>query len=117
MFSEKDLEQINAKGISQTKLAEQIKNFEEGFPFLELKKVATIGDGILKFDEKEIDDYVKMYESEMSKHQIYKFVPASGAASRMFKSLFSFMEKYDGSDEAIKYFEGDTSFGSVFTFF
>ena len=117
MFSEKDLEQIKAKGISQTKLAEQIKNFEEGFPFLELKKVATIGDGILKFDEKEIDDYVKMYESEMSKHQIYKFVPASGAASRMFKSLFSFMEKYDGSDEAIKYFEGDTSFGSVFTFF
>ena len=117
MFSEKDLEQIKAKGISQTKLAEQIKNFEEGFPFLELKKVATIGDGILKFDEKEIDDYVKMYESEMSKHQIYKFVPASGAASRMFKSLFSFMEKYDGSDEAIKDFEGDTSFGSVFTFF
>ena len=117
MFSEKDLEQIKAKGISQAKLAEQIKNFEEGFPFMELQKAATIGDGVLKFDEKEIDDYVKMYESEMPKHQIYKFVPASGAASRMFKSLFSFMEKYDGSDEAIKDFEGDASFGSVFNFF
>ncbi len=117
MFSEKDLEQIKAKGISQAKLAEQIKNFEEGFPFMELQKAATIGDGILKFDEKEIDDYVKMYEEEMSNYQIYKFVPASGAASRMFKSLFSFMEKFDGSKEAIKEFESDTSFGSVYNFF
>lgn len=117
MFSEKDLEQIKAKGISQAKLAEQIKNFEEGFPFMELQKAATIGDGILKFEESEIDEYIKMYEEEMPNHQIYKFVPASGAASRMFKSLFSFMEKYDGSAEAIKEFESDTSFGSVFNFF
>ncbi|MFK8005100.1 MAG: DUF4301 family protein [Saprospiraceae bacterium] len=117
MFSEKDLEQIKAKGISQAKLAEQIKNFEEGFPFMELQKAATIGDGILKFDKKEIDGYVNMYEREMSNYQIYKFVPASGAASRMFKSLFSFMEKYDGSEQAIKEFESDTSFGSVFNFF
>lgn len=117
MFSEKDLEQIKAKGISQAKLAEQIKNFEEGFPFMELQKAATIGDGILKFEENEIDEYIKMYEEEMPNHQIYKFVPASGAASRMFKSLFSFMEKYDGSAEAIQEFESDTSFGSVFNFF
>lgn len=117
MFSEKDLAQIKAKGISQEKLAEQIKNFQEGFPFMELQKAATIGDGILKCNENEIDDYVKMYEAEMSNHQIFKFVPASGAASRMFKSLFSFMEKYDGSNDAIKEFESDTSFGSVFNFF
>ncbi len=117
MFSEKDLEQIKAKGISQAKLAEQIKNFEEGFPFMELQKAATIGDGILSFDNEEIDDYVKIYDDEMPNYQIYKFVPASGAASRMFKSLFSFMESYDGSEKAIKDFESDTSFGSVFNFF
>jgi len=117
MFSEKDLEQIKAKGISKAKLAQQIKNFEQGFPFMQIVKAATVGDGILRFEGKEVDDYVKMYEAEMPKNQIFKFVPASGAASRMFKSLFSFMENYDGSDKAKKDFEADDSFGSVFNFF
>ena len=117
MFSEKDLEQIAAKGISLEKLAQQIKNFEEGFPFMELSKAATIGDGVLRFNGKEADDLVKLYEDEMPNNQIYKFVPASGAASRMFKSLFAFMEKYDGSEQAKKDFESDDSFGSIFNFF
>ncbi|HFB99832.1 MAG TPA: DUF4301 family protein [Phaeodactylibacter sp.] len=117
MFSEKDLAQIKAKGISLAQLAQQIKNFEEGFPFMQLAKAATVGDGLLTFDQKEVDDYVKLYEAEMSKYQIFKFVPASGAASRMFKSLFAFMEKYDGSEAALRAMEADDSFGSVFYFF
>ena len=117
MFSQKDLAQIKSKAISLNNLAQQIKNFEEGFPFMQLQKAATIGDGVLRLSKKEIDDYVKLYEQEMPKNQIYKFVPASGAASRMFKALFAFMEKYDGSEKALKDFEGDTSFGSLFNFF
>jgi len=117
MFSEKDLEQIQEKGISQAKLAEQLKNFENGFPMMELVKAATIGDGLYRFEKRDIDRYVEMYETEMNKYQVYKFVPASGAASRMFKSLFAFMEKFDGSQEALEEMNSDDSFGSISNFF
>ena len=62
------------------------------------------------FNEKETNDLVAFYEAEMPNNQVYKFVPASGAASRMFKSLFAFLESYDGSKEALDAFEKDQSF-------
>ncbi|MEM6966802.1 MAG: DUF4301 family protein [Bacteroidota bacterium] len=117
MFSEKDLEQIKEKGISQAKLAQQLKNFEQGFPYMQLVKPATIGDGISRFEKRDADRLVEMYEGEMNKYQIYKFVPASGAASRMFKALFAFMESYDGSEQAAKAMEADDAFQSVGYFF
>jgi len=117
MFSEKDLEQIQQKGITQAKLTEQLKNFEDGFPMMQLVKAATIGDGIMRFERRDANRYVEMYETEMNKYQIYKFVPASGAASRMFKSLFGFMEKFDGSEAALEEMKSDESFGSISNFF
>lgn len=98
-LSEKDLQQIAAKGISQEKLEQQLGEFKTGFPFLKLEGPAAIGNGIVAPTEAEIADYVKVwndYKAEGKK--IVKFVPASGAASRMFKNLFEYLENGEETD-------------------
>lgn len=90
MFSNKDIDQIKSKGLSITQVENQLNNFKSGFSFLNINRPATIGDGILKLTDKEVEAYVKLYED--IKPNVIKFVPASGAASRMFKLLFEFYE-------------------------
>ena len=89
MFSEKDLKQIAARGSDLNTVDQQIENFKSGFPFIKAKKAATIGDGIIKLDTSDVKDFVDLFDKESSKKKLLKFVPASGAASRMFKALFA----------------------------
>ncbi|MGK7393880.1 MAG: DUF4301 family protein [Candidatus Cyclobacteriaceae bacterium M3_2C_046] len=93
MLTNTDLEQIKQHGVSQSTVNEQIERFKKGFPYINILKAATIGNGILKYAAPDTDQLVEHYES-MKDLKILKFVPASGAASRMFKSLFSFLEAY-----------------------
>lgn len=97
MFTKEDLAQIQKRGSDPAVVEQQIENFETGFPFLEVIRAATIGDGIIQLDEKELEAAVSRYQAVLPELKVVKFVPASGAASRMFKALFSFMESYDGS--------------------
>jgi hypothetical protein len=90
MFTEKDIEQIKNNGLTVEKVDKQIQNFKRGFPFLKLVKPATIGDGIIKLENSEVAAYNKLFDD--INPQNLKFVPASGAASRMFKFLFEFYE-------------------------
>ncbi|MFK7947427.1 MAG: DUF4301 family protein [Saprospiraceae bacterium] len=115
-LTEKDLLQVQSKGITLEKLKEQIDNFKKGFPLFELKKAATISDGIHRLNEDEIEQIVELYDAQASQLTVSKFVPASGAASRMFKDLFAFMESYDGSEAAKIAFEADKSFYSPYNF-
>ncbi len=93
MFTEKDIQQIESKGLTPEELNNQIKNFKQGFPYLNISKPATINDGIIRLKEEEIEAFIKLYE-DLSPDSL-KFIPASGAASRMFKFLFEFYEKAD----------------------
>ncbi len=91
MLNEKDLQLIESKGITASKIEEQIKRFENGFPRLRIQSVATVGNGIMRLTEKDISHYLKLWrQSQQSGVTIEKFVPASGAASRMFKNMFAF---------------------------
>lgn len=93
MLEEKDLKQLAEKGISRQQIDTQLKQFENGFPFLKLEAAAAIGRGIIAPSAEEIDNYVKAWEAyKASGKQIVKFVPASGAASRMFKDMFAFVD-------------------------
>ena len=94
MFDEKDLEQFKKKGTTAEKVQAQLELIKNGFPFLELDAAASIGNGIIALDESQCDSYIKTWDAYCtgSKHTITKFVPASGAASRMFKDLFSFLD-------------------------
>lgn len=94
MFSQKDIEQIKRRGSSTETVEHQLKHFVNGFPYIRLVKPAVINDGILKFDKVEIDSLVNTYETDSIKRETLKFVPASGAATRMFKDLYAFKEKY-----------------------
>ena len=117
MFTEKDLDQFETLGIPSSLIEEQIKNFENGFPFMTIKAPATIGHGIIKLEDQQLDEAVAYFEQRTSEKDIVKFVPASGAASRMFKHLFAFMKSYDASEEAYHALQEDQSFHSVFNFF
>lgn len=105
MFSEKDLQQITEQGIDLHTIEQQIENFRKGFPYLNIVKAATINDGIVKVDENSIKEYIAAFEQGVKNKEVLKFVPASGAATRMFKDLFSFISEFDGSPKALEAFE------------
>jgi hypothetical protein len=92
MFKENDIELLTKKGITESLVIEQLNYFQNGFPVLDIAKPAIIGDGIKHLDENELKEYRSVYDNERNNKTIVKFVPASGAATRMFKSLFEFAE-------------------------
>ena len=93
MFSKEDLQQINQHGLSLQQVEQQIENFRKGFPFLKVVRAAAAGDGVLVLDDKAVEAAVARYESQVDKLKVVKFVPASGAATRMFKELFEFVNE------------------------
>ena len=116
MFTEKDNQQIREHGIDAKIIEDQIAHFKSGFPPSVLIDAATEGNGLHILDEKEADDLIRFYEGNKGSLEILKFVPASGAATRMFKSLFGFLNDYSGSEEDYSKLQADQSAGSVFTF-
>jgi hypothetical protein len=115
-FSNNDLKQIQEKGIAQQKIEEQLGRFREGFPFISIDRAATIGDGIKKLGEEELQKNIDAYEHAQGLDCL-KFVPASGAASRMFKSLYAFLDKYKNAVINYEKFQNDGEFEPVSDFF
>ncbi|WP_250433292.1 DUF4301 family protein [Hanstruepera flava] len=101
MLLEKDYLQIKSKGLTEAKVKEQIQLFKQGLPFVNLVSAATYGDGILKMSEDEQQRLIDLFDLRRDNNSILKFVPASGAATRMFKSLFKFSETYNPEIETL----------------
>ena len=108
-LSEKDLQQIAQRGISAETIETQLHQFETGFPFLKLEAAAAVGRGIVAPSAEERQQYVEAWQQYKAEgHRVVKFVPASGAASRMFKNMFAFVDApYDvpTTDFEKKYFD------------
>ena len=100
-FSDKDILQIHKKGLTVEKVKSQIALFKKGVPFVNLKSAATKNNGILSLNTKKEQYYIDFFESKRNSVSLVKFVPASGAATRMFKALFSFLEEYNSKEETI----------------
>ncbi len=91
MFTDKQIQQIKKYGITQEQVNKQINTFVSGTNYIKIKNPADVNNGILKFDKNKIDIFINKYDNfTQNKINILKFVPASGAASRMFKDLFTF---------------------------
>ena len=75
--------------------------FKNGIPKINLVKPATINDGILALNKSEVNEYCSFFDSQKSKYTIEKFVPASGAATRMFKFLNEFINDFDFENDTI----------------
>lgn len=91
MFTKADLEQIEQHGTTPEAVERQLENFRRGFPFLNVVRAASPGDGVWVVDEAAADSAAARYEQAAVGLGIVKFVPASGAATRMFKELFEFV--------------------------
>ena len=90
MLTEKDLKQIAERGISEKQVEAQLKQIAEGFPFLKLEAAASTEKGILAPSNDEKAQDIKAWDNYKAEgHKVVKFVPASGAASRMFKNMFA----------------------------
>ncbi len=95
--TEQDLGQLQQLGLATEQVQHQIDNFKEGFPKSQLDAAATPDNGgIICLGDKEIARYEKQYRTLGRDKKVQKFVPASGAATRMFKDLYSFAATYFG---------------------
>lgn len=91
-LSKQDLKQLASRGINEKQVEKQLKQIAEGFPFLRLEAAAAVDNGIVAPANEARDAFIQRWEQyKKGKHKIVKFVPASGAASRMFKDLFAFL--------------------------
>lgn len=92
MITPQDKELLKSKGISEEQIAEQLACFKKGFPYLKLSAAASVEKEILTPDTNEQKEYLDAWEGyRQTDKVVVKFVPASGAASRMFKNLFEFL--------------------------
>jgi hypothetical protein len=104
MYTKQDLDLLNKKGISESQIETQLDYFRSGFPFLQIESAASIGKGILKIEEEDEPKYIEAWNRYLnSNKKVTKFVPASGAASRMFKDLYAFYNS--DYDEPVTDFE------------
>ncbi len=84
---------LQAKGITASQVEEQLRAFRTGFPYLKISESAKVGSGIMQIDAVSLQNYHRIWDNFLKGDvSVVKFVPASGAASRMFKSLFEFLD-------------------------
>lgn len=101
-LTQKDEKLLAQKGITAEMLEQQIALFKEGIPPIQLQAAASIGNGIISFSKEETAKYAAIYQKKKKGISVLKFVPASGAATRMFKSLFAFKDEFDPEKESFK---------------
>jgi len=86
------IELVKKQGMDPETVSQQIENFKTGFPFLEITGPATPNNGIRIMSDEDLDHFQETYPKKAAEIEVVKFVPASGAASRMFKDLFAFLD-------------------------
>ena len=91
MLTQRDKELLTKKGIDEKNIEYQLSLFRKGTPYMKLERPAVVDDGILKFADVEVENFVTEYDNFLSEgnKKVVKFVPASGAATRMFKEFFA----------------------------
>lgn len=93
MLSDINIQLLQKKGITPSELQKQVGLFEAGFPFIVLDRPAKINDGIYSFNKAQQDELIKQYDNAIKRGiKPMKFIPASGAASRMFKDYFEYID-------------------------
>ncbi len=92
MFNQKDLQQIQKKGIRIDHINRQIKYFNSGFPPADILMPATSGKGIMYLADGDEKHYREIFRQNGPDFHMTRFIPASGAATRMFKSLYEALE-------------------------
>lgn len=99
MLTKKDIQQIERSGLTLKQVVSQLETFAKGIPPSTIVTAASIGNGIEEISEATKRELIAFYETRKKQKTIIKFVPASGAATRMFKFLFQFLEDFNPDEE------------------
>ena len=91
-FSEQDLKQIKEHGLTVKEVNNQIDNFKKGFPYADIEKPVTANDGVVIIDNMPGNYFANLFSEHAQSLKIVKMVPASGAATRMFKDFYEFLQ-------------------------
>jgi hypothetical protein len=91
-LSKTDIEQLKKHGLTPENIHQQLKIFSEGIPFVKILKSGSLGNGIESITKADQNRLIEYYDLNKQKKEIVKFVPASGAATRMFQFLFMFFK-------------------------
>ncbi|WP_223549624.1 DUF4301 family protein [Aestuariivivens sp. NBU2969] len=100
-FTDNDIQQIQDNDLTLEQVNQQIERIKKGASYTNLAEAATVGNGILRLTLEERNQYVKTFEEHRNRLSLVKFVPASGAATRMFKFLFQFLKAIDVEKDTI----------------
>lgn len=117
MLTETDIKQIEKHGLTLNKVYRQLEIFTRGIPFADVVTTASIGNGIRQIESEERQALEALYEKRKGSLDIVKFVPASGAATRMFRFLREFLENYDPEVELYRDYVKRTQSGELVAFF
>lgn len=111
------LEQLKQRNLKPEQIEQQYYRLLEGFPKIELHAAADLGFGIIKHSDEKIKQFAEAYIAQKHHLNIKKFVPASGAATRMFKFLHKFLREYRPHNESINAYINKHKAQNLFTFF
>ncbi|MES2241206.1 MAG: DUF4301 family protein [Bacteroidota bacterium] len=100
-LSEQDFEQIKQHGVSLENIQKELATFKKGIAKMELVEPASVGNGIVKLTDEDFVEKARFFDEHKSNLKLLKFVPASGAASRMFKFLTAFLNDFNIEKETI----------------
>ena len=116
-YTPSDIEHIESLGLSLADVDKQLEHYKSPPGFVNLKASTTIGKGIIKLSDLEINEFIEYYEEQQTCLAVVKFTPASGAASRMFKLLHEFLADYDPQKESINSYINKNKITELFLFF
>ncbi|MBX2827198.1 MAG: DUF4301 family protein [Flavobacteriaceae bacterium] len=117
MLTEKDIDQIEAHGLTLHKVYKQLETFNHGIPYANVITTASLGNGIQAIDEKDQKHLEQYFDERKDDLDIVKFVPASGAATRMFKFLHEFLENYNPEKDIFRTYNKKNPNEDLETFF
>lgn len=103
-LSREDIAEIEKRGITQEEVERQISIFKRGNIVVDVVEAATIKNGIQRLSDKDLQDYINRFDNRKDQLSILKFVPASGAATRMFKAFYQFVDEFDPEQESLEAF-------------
>ncbi|MFQ6778179.1 MAG: DUF4301 family protein [Alphaproteobacteria bacterium] len=109
-LSNSDITQITLHGLTLDDIKQQLDNFINGFPYANIIKPATINDGITRLTPQTEQKYLDIYNANINNKSITKFVPASGAATRMFKDLFEYLSNSQSNETTDKVLQNINKF-------
>ncbi len=116
-LNESDILQIQDKGLTTEEVKRQIEIFKRGNIKVDIQEAATVGNGISAISDEERTEYIRAYEHKKEELDILKFVPASGAATRMFKALHNFVDEFNPDKQELREYLDENGDSSLRTFF